>query len=260
MAIAQAVAFVEAQGDAVALARLAYLLRHEYLGQTAKRAFEGQRADGGWAPFWARDYSSLDATCYRLSQAVPLGLGSDDETIARAVALLSQRQRQDGHWAEDAAVADVAPPWARPGDQAATLYLTANCGFWLAVFALDNPGARRAAGYLLSCLDDQGGLPSYLHTHWLAAGLWYRVGAARAFKLVTDLLARRLPDLTAGNLAWLLTTLRTANVPADLPLVKHARLALTAMQQADGRWVSDDGPDRDVHTTLEALWALQDGA
>ncbi len=57
---------------------------------------------------------------------------------------LAAAQQRDGCWEEDAALADSAPEWARPGDPEARLYLTANAAFWLTVAGLD----ARAAGPL----------------------------------------------------------------------------------------------------------------
>ena len=66
-----------------------------------------------------------------------------------------------------------------------------------------------------------------------------------------------LPTLPASNLCWLLVTLLTAGVPAHHPLIVQATVRLDGQQQADGRWISENGPSHDVHTTLEALRALQ---
>ncbi len=251
-----AISFVQRHGTAVDQARLAYALTGAPApAEALAEVFAGQRADGGWAPFWAADYSSLDATCFRLAQAEALGaLGA--EAARRALAFLAGRQQGAGAWEESAEVAEVAPPWARPGDAAARLYLTANCGFWLALADAASEAAARAAATLAAAMDADGRLPAFLHTHWLAAGLWWRVGRRDTARSALAYLATRLPDLAASGLAWLLTSLDLAGLPPDDPLRRAALARLADLQAPDGRWPSEDGPWRDVHTTLEALRVL----
>jgi hypothetical protein len=153
-------------------------------------------------------------------------------------------------------VAEQTPPWAVPGDLAARLYLTANCGFWLAALADPSEHARRAAGYLPRYLDEAGQLPTFVHAQWLAAGLWYRLHYQEASRVFSSL-AQRLTDLPASNLAWLLSTLLLAGMLADHPLIQEAASRLEQQQEPDGRWASEDGPSRDVHTTLEAMRVLR---
>jgi hypothetical protein len=252
----KAVAYVRLHGTDVERARLDYLLTgREPSDTTARTLFLGQRPDGGWSPFWAPDYSSLDATCYRLAQADQLGL-TGQEPAERALRFLAARQGADGNWEEDWSVRDLSPPWARPGDPACQLYLTANCGYWLAILRGDAEAVGRATRYLADHRADDGSLPTFPHAHWLAAGLWYWRGDRNDADAVLANLAMRVPTLAAGNLGWLVVTLQRAGVPADRPLVKQARARLEAEQQPDGRWVSEDGPGRDVHATLEALQAL----
>ena len=65
-----AVDFVHEQGTPVERARLGYLLQGEQLQRSmVNDLLADQRLDGGWAPFWAADYSSLNAACTRLAQA-----------------------------------------------------------------------------------------------------------------------------------------------------------------------------------------------
>ena len=70
----RAIAFILAHGSGVERYMLNKLAdENEYeapsVTELEQQLLEGQRPDGGWSPFWASDYSSLDATCYRLAQA-----------------------------------------------------------------------------------------------------------------------------------------------------------------------------------------------
>jgi hypothetical protein len=252
----KAVQFVKKNGDDVEQARLDFILENKPPSQhVIASLFEYQRPDGGWAPFWAENYSSLDATCYRLAQAGQLGITELESAVRRAVNFLAQRQSSDGSWEEDRKAADSAPPWAKPGDLSAKLYLTANCGLWLSL--LDNPDnkASKAAEYLQTHLDHDGHLPGFLHTQWLAGGLWYKLNW-QASRRILDYLSSRINDLAASNLAWLITTLSAAGVSTNHPLVEQAASLLERVQLDDGYWESEDGPERNVHSTLEALRSL----
>ena len=255
---ALAAAFVRRQGDAVERARLDYLLTGVPPRPAVVAALlAGQRPDGGWPPFWAPVAGSLDATCFRLAQADQLGLGAREAAMARAAAFLAGRQRPDGGFEEEASLAPVAPPWARPGDNAACLYLTANCGYWLAVVDGPADAVARSADLLQGRLAADGALPTFAHAHWLAAGLWWRIGRREPAERALGHLGALLPDLDAGNLAWLAVALVSAGLPTKHPLLRRAMAMLTGRQRPDGRWESEDGPARDVHTTLEVLRALR---
>src|SRR5579863_5101634 len=96
----RAVAWVRAHGNEFDQARLDTLLEDGCLpsDNPRQRFLAGQREDGGWAPFWAPDYSSLDATCFRLAQGEALDIGRWEPAFERAVAFLRRRQRADGSW------------------------------------------------------------------------------------------------------------------------------------------------------------------
>jgi len=197
---ARAVAFVRAHGTASERSRLRILL--EGTRPTAEEEaaiLAGQRADGGWAPFWATDYSSVDATCFRLAQAEQSGIPPEHEAIQRGVHFLRDRQRDDGSWEEVVVMADVAPPWAKPGDLAARLYLTANSAYWLAKHLPQNAAAIRGAAVLRASLDESGLMPTFLHTHWLAAGAWYRLGQRELAERGLTTLPNHLDETTPAR-------------------------------------------------------------
>lgn len=261
----RAAAYIRQQGDEFDRVRLAKLDDNTgYLtNEQQARFFAGQRADGGWAPFWAPDYSSLDATCYRLAQAAGLWIRpSSSSEIHGALDFLRSRQRPDGSWEEDASVADRAPPWARPGELASRLYLTANCGWTIADsggggFGDVSPAAQRAGDCLAAQVAPDGSFPAFLQIHWLAAGLWIRAGQDDLAYRTLDTLANRLDaNVGSGALAWMLFTLGGLGIPADHPIGQKGSSLLLAQQRADGGWASEDGPDRDPAVTVEALHGL----
>lgn len=245
-----AINFIQQHGDAVAQAQLRWVLAGERPSQPIIASlFSGQQDDGGFAPFWAAEYSSVDATCYRLAQAAQLGLNASETAVADALRFLLWRQQADGRFEEAADVADSAPPWAAPGHLAATLYLTANAGFWLAQSAATQAAAQQAAAFLEPYQQENGSLPAFLHANWLAAGLWQMVGQETAVAAALTYLQTRLGDMPADNLAWLLDTLLTAHVAHEV--ANEGWQLLRRMQDGDGRFASDEG--QDIHITLLAL-------
>jgi len=248
-----------AHNDPIVKARLFYIFHEQHPDpEVVQLLLTNQHPDGGWPPFWATDDSSLDATCYRLAQAQQIGITAPDEpALQQALHFLAQRQQPDGSLEEDASRADVVPNCVKPGDQAARLYLTANCGYWLASWDQTLPHAQRAAAYVRQWLDEQGHLPSFLHTHWLAASLWYRLGQHEEAERVVNYLEQRLPDISASDLAWLVNCLCSVGVPLlGTPCLRKALRLLEKLQQPDGLWKSKDNSSEDINVTLEAVRAL----
>ncbi|WAH38685.1 prenyltransferase/squalene oxidase repeat-containing protein [Alicyclobacillus dauci] len=249
--------FIEQHGSAIEKCRLSVLLgnRLPESDVAIHELVRLQREDGGCAPFWAADTSSVDATCYWLAQCEQLGVAGNEACIQRALEFLSANQRSSGLIEEDDTLVNVAPPWARPGDLEAQLYLTANAGFWLCHFDHDSDRAALACHFLRTKVNGSGFLPTFLHANWLAAGLFFRVGELTAADGLFVYLQRQLATLEPSQLAWLLTTLCVAGVSSQHVLVLDGLRKLSGMQLADGRWASEDGEWQDVHTTLEVIRA-----
>ena len=274
-----AIGFVVAHGDLVDRARLSYVRS----GSTPPAAVldkveVGQAFDGGFPALWTSDVGSVDATCFRLSELDDLG-ALDRPAARRALAWLASRQRADGSWEEDKALADVAPSWARPGDPEARLYLTANAAFWLAVAGPDREDATDAAGrhsygpspednehaqrlslaggVIRDSLAPDGSWPSYLATGWLGAALLFHLGWFYEAARMQVILGERVPEMSAADTASLASTLRRIGVASEDWLLTVARRRLAETQRSDGGWASDDGPAFDVHTTLAAIRALR---
>ncbi|HEX7743666.1 MAG TPA: prenyltransferase/squalene oxidase repeat-containing protein [Micromonosporaceae bacterium] len=267
-----AIGFVVARGDGVDRARLTRLRTGTPPPPEILSSVEvGAVPVGGWPGFWGAEVPSIDATCFRLSELDDLaGLGRP--AARHALDWLANRQRPDGTWEEDPALAEYAPSWARPGDPEARLYLTANAGFWLTVAGLDARAAgpldhrvggvyagvvHGAAKALAERIRPDGTWPSYLATGWLSAAVLYRQNMFDEFVRIQHVLGERLPEMSPADVAAMAASLRRVGVPDDDPLPVSARRRLAQTQRSDGGWPSDDGEAFDVHTTLAAIRACR---
>src|SRR4051812_12454994 len=292
-----AIGFVVARGDAVDRARLSFLRTGSTPSEAIYNSIEGdQTRAGGWPAQGGDTLPSIDATCFRLAEMDDLG-GLRRPAAKRALDWLAGRQRLDGTWEEDPALHDSAPPWAKPGDPEARLYLTANAAYTLTIPAPAPPWAKpgapearfslpataasppptaaadaspealppppyeivlsRAARAMLDALDDNGVWPGFLISGWLAAATLHRAEWFYESARIMVVLGDRVPTMSPADAAWMLAALRRAGVSVDDPLLAAARRRLDVTQRPDGAWPSDDGPAFEVHTTLTALRALR---
>jgi hypothetical protein len=255
-----ATGYVVAHGDPVDRARLSWLRTGVAPPSEVLDEVElGQTPEGGWPAFWAGDVASVDATCFRLAEIDDLG-GLDRPATQKALKWLARRQRPDGMWEEDESLAGSAPPWARPGDEDARLYLTTNAAFWLIVAGPDTEYAAtvaRAGEAFRASLRPDGTWPSFLVTGWLGAALLYHLGWFYESAQIQVNLADRVPEMSAADCAWMISVLLRVGISAEDHLIEAAKGRLSETQRSDGGWESDDGEAFDLHTTLTALRALK---
>ena len=146
-----------------------------------------------------------------------------------------------------------APPWAQPGDPEATLYLTANAAYWLAMVGGYEDNISRAAQVIRDSLNADGTWPSFLVTGWLGASVMFKAQYFYEAARVQGGTTERLPSMTGADAAWLAAALRRAGVSDDDWTLSAARRRLTETQRSDGGWTSDDGEAFDVEVTLNAI-------
>ena len=252
----RAINFVNTHGSSIEKARLRFALNGEPASpDDLITLFADQREDGGFAPLWASDYSSLDATCFHIAQAAQLGVSAAQPNLARALSFLKQRQNKSGSWEEDARVTDAAPAWARPGDKAAMLYLTATCGFWMAVMKTSAAAADLASGFLKLRMSDRSEMPGFVQTYWLAGAVWTIQGEREFVARSLKQLAERIEKMTASELVWMIITFGLAGLQGNHALMYAAASRLDKLQDPLGPWHGDE--NNDVHVTVEALQALK---
>jgi hypothetical protein len=260
-----AIGFVVARGDKVDRARLSWL-RSELppAPDLLAKVEMGQSRSGGWPAFWSSDVASIDASCFRLAEIDDLG-GLGREPARRAIAWLAGSQRPDGFWQEDASLADTAPPWATPGDPEAALYVTANAGFWMVVAGPPTPAdaprhaevIARATQAFRAAMRPDGSWPSFLVAGWLGAAMLFKTGWFYEAAQIQVILASRIPEMSAADVAWLSAAFRRVGISADDFVLAAARKRLAETQRTDGGWSSDDGDAFDVHTTLMAIRGMR---
>ncbi|MBN1174016.1 MAG: hypothetical protein JXA67_17720, partial [Micromonosporaceae bacterium] len=255
--IEAAVGYVVANGDDIDRSRLAWLTSGVLPSEDIlEKAEAGQTVKGGWPAMSDSRIGSVDATCFRFAEIDDLGaLGRP--AARQALAWLAGRQRPDGRWEEDQSIAALAPPWARPGDPEAEIYLTAKAGFWLAVSG-PAPGsvpawgsvagsnehaaaAQAAAAAFKASLHHDGSWPSYLAAGWFGAALLYYLGTYYESAQIQVALADRVPEMSGADVAALGAVMRRAGMSGDDWLMVAARRRLGETQRTDGGWDSDDG-------------------
>lgn len=103
-------------------------------------------------------------------------------------------------------------------------------------------------------------MPSFLHTHWLAAGLCWGIREHSLASRVLDYLATTLDARFADNqLSWMAVSLLAVKYPRNSQFVATALNLQETRQRPDGSWTSEDGREFDSHATYEALRAFKMG-
>jgi hypothetical protein len=140
------------------------------------------------------------------------------------------------------------------------VYLTAYSAFWLGLDGSQPAVLRRAAAFLSYQQEEDGKLPGYLHGHWIGASALRMAGkhyTAAAEKALTHLAARPWPEWQESQISWALDNLLSAGLEVNHPFVQAGLAELSARQEPQGCWVSEDGPAYAVSATLGVLKVLK---
>lgn len=259
----KAIAYVQAQGDAVERARLAAILWNELPSDAALRQLAAlQRSDGGFA-YWVRETSSVCDTAYVLQWFDDLKVHRGAPVDA-ACQFLLDRQQEDGGWDEVEAVRALNPPeWMMPGRVETRAWLTAYCAHVLIRFGYAEAEGRYCpTDFLLAHCDETGRLVGYLRATWIALPMlaFFPGPDSTPFRQALAVVEGSFsPDWEGAYLAWLLRCLQDAGVSADHPLVARALTDLERKQRPDGSWEPEEGEGEEhaVNATIAALRALK---
>jgi hypothetical protein len=261
--IGRYVSFIEENGSELEIARF----RHLFYGvrpepDVVQPFIELQNDDGGFpCKLMPGKPSSVNDTIRGVWWLDELGLLASS-SADRAFKHLFAVQKEDGGWDENPAAAEYGmPPWASPGDLRARMYLTAQCGHWLAVRGhTRHPAFVKARDFLHAHRDEDGRFYGYLHTTWIATSAF--VAAGEEYQEVVEqglraLMAKPLSEWLDSQVSWALEVLGRVGLSKEEPFVEQGLAVLLHREEVNGRWVSEDGEAYTVNATIGALNALK---
>jgi len=261
--IHKSIAFIERKGSSLEKARVHCILDGEKPQPEIIQGFHDLQNDDGGFPFGLvrGNLSTLNETTVALWWMEELDLLSSP-AARKAFSFLLANQYEDGSWEESPQAAQYdLPPWIELGDQKTKLYLSAYASYWLAVGGYIKPPAfRKALHFLIRSQDQTGRFFGYLHTTWIAVGVFLLAGeryASIASRGIELLSARAMAEWVDSQLAWALDCLSRGGLPKSHPYVKKCLDELVRRQGRDGSWASEDGEASSVGATIQALKVLK---
>jgi hypothetical protein len=260
--LADAVSYIEENGDELERARLAGILGRPRPEPRVARVLVGRQNDDGGFPYGMipERPSSVAATSAVMQWMHDLRL-VPSSYVERAAAFLLTVQRPEGAWEESPAILKFDPPTlVRPGTPLGRTYCTAMAAGWMVrLLGARHDAVMRATTFLRTQRD--GGWPAgepppviaLITTVLLMADGAASPGVAAGLAALNAL----TPDAWTGErLADALLALYPAGLPASHALVAAGLERLRALQRPEGGWSSEHGPDRDVDVSLRALSVL----
>lgn len=264
MNIEKAIEFVRAHGNNFEQARLNHILGMKFDRDEVLKGFSIlQNPDGGF-PFGDEKGfpSCLSNTAMAHHNLTQLGLGNS-EAANRCIKFLLKTQTKKGIWPENDKIKPLEPPfWDMPGDDLTTLWLTADISDLLQ--RTGNPISKKTTQYLRKHQTPDGKFEGYIHTTWIALSIFGRNGLFNEeihSKALAFLENADIEDWDASCIAWCLDSMKHGEVDRESPLWDKLFQRLSATQEPDGSWPSEDGDHlkaRDINSVLVAVMDIID--
>jgi hypothetical protein len=255
--------YIYARGSDLEKARVSCVLHGvKAEAQVIQMFIELQSDDGGF-PFEMQkgNLSTINDTTVALWYLEELDL-LFSAAARRAFSYLLSTQKPDGGWNEDPRLNQYElPPRIELDDPKTIFYLSAYATYWLAVGGyISAPNFRKAIHFLIRNQDKSGKFFGYLHTTWIACGLFllsgdrYRNVAELGIQYLTN---QNLSDWDDSQVAWAADCLSRGGLPEDHPFMRDCLSELMQRQKPDGSWSSGDGEASSVAATIQALKVIK---
>jgi len=262
--VQRAMGFVEENGTELERYRLSYLLGKERDDKVPLSYLRELQNDDGGFPFNKEKgkLSSVNSTAANLSLMIELGLTGSD-VCRKTVEYLMSVQGEDGSWDEASAISQYNPPfWDTPGDLKTKMWLTANIVNHLVQLGYrESEAVRKATRFLLSNRDEEGKFEGFLHSTWIAVGVFGQLEGAdsEVVKKALRVIERNIDRIEDGatDFIWCLECFHAAGISKDHPVVKKCLERVIELQGEDGAWASADGEKHTVSTMINALRILR---
>lgn len=97
---------------------------------------------------------------------------------------------------------------------------------------------------------------AFQQEHWLYAAALRLTGDVQASELALAPITPNLGKMDAGDVSWLLLSMRAGGFPEDHHLRRRAVAVLVGLQNSDGSFPGEGGAPRDARVTLDAVGAI----
>lgn len=259
MDIQRALVYIHTKGSDLEKARIDCIVKGTPPEPRVIESFIGLQNEDGGFPFEMHEgnLSTINETTVALWYMEELDL-LFSQTARRAFSYLLSTQRGDGSWNESPQIEQYdLPAWIQSDDPKTILYLSAYSTYWLAAGGYSgSAGFRKAVHFLIRHQDKTGKFFGYLHTTWIASGLFLLSGERYRHVAETGiqyLMNRKLSDWDDSQIAWAADCLSSGGLEKDHLFMRNCLAELDNRQRSDGSWSAEDGEAFSVGATIQAL-------
>ena len=182
----------------------------------------------------------------------------ESEIAQNAIEFLLNKQTEEGYWDEPKELLEYNPPkWLMPGNINTILWETANACHLLAILGyIQSPHLTKGVDFLLQNRDESGQIVGYLQGNWTTIAVMGLLqgpdsNLTQSFISIIDKNLDKI--LGTSDVAWCLRCFIDGEIDYKHPIIQKMLENLKENQNSDGKWISVDGSDFDMDTTIAII-------